>query len=194
MYEDRYPRIADLDGDGSAEVVTIRSSVSGGASVTVYGFDNNQLVEISTTGFIGQSNRWLNIAGIADFAGTGGKQIAFVKTPHIGGTLYIYGLKDGKLVKLASQYGFSNHGIGSREMRLSAVADIDNDGKPDLALPSADRNTLKMIGVSGEEIVELGSVTLPGKVDKAIASEGQGAALTFIVGLANGRVVRVFRP
>jgi hypothetical protein len=35
VFEDRYPRLADLDGDGTVEVVAIRTSVRFGASVAV---------------------------------------------------------------------------------------------------------------------------------------------------------------
>ena len=48
---------ADLDGDGTTEIITIRSSVTHGASVTVYGVQDNKLVFRATTGFIGRANR-----------------------------------------------------------------------------------------------------------------------------------------
>jgi hypothetical protein len=87
VFEDRTPRLADLDGDGRTEIITIRASLRQGGSVAVYGVRGEQIVELGATPFIGRSNRWLNIAGIADFLGRGDLQIAFVETPHIGGTL-----------------------------------------------------------------------------------------------------------
>lgn len=194
VFEDRYPRLADLDGDGTIEVITIRSSVTEGASVTVYGIEGDAMVERASTGFIGRANRWLNIAGIARFKGSKAKQITFVSTPHIGGTLYVYEFDGSKLIKVASMFGFSNHVIGSREMCLSATADINNDGTIDLALPSDGRDVLRIMGFADGKLAELASVRLPSRIDKTIATEKDGLVTAFIVGLANGKVYRISRP
>lgn len=193
VFEDRYPRLADLDGDGTTEVITIRSSLSYGAAVTVYGLDGDALVEKATTKFIGRSNRWLNIAGIARFSGTSGKEIAFVRTPHIGGTLFLYAYSNGQLRQTASRHGFSNHQIGSREMRLSAVVDINGDGNMELALPSDDRSVLHIVGMVGDELTEFGSARLPGRIDKAISVDGTGSDTRFIVGLDDSGVYEIKR-
>lgn len=193
VFEDRYPRLADLDGDGKVEIVTIRSSTTLGASVTLYGLDNGRLVEKASTGFIGQANRWLNIAGIARFRGLQGKEIAFIETPHLGGTLYIYAYLGGDLAPLDNMHGFSNHALGSMELRLSAVVDFNEDGRMELAVPSEDRSTLKLLGLANGELRELASVTLPARIDKAIAVKGSGRRARFIVGLENGHVYDVHR-
>ena len=106
VFEDRAPRLVDLDGDGSTEVITIRSSLSKGASVTLYSLSDGKLIERATTGFIGRAYRWLNIAGIARFLGSQSKEIAFVRTPHIGGTLFIYRYGDGQLRKVTETARF----------------------------------------------------------------------------------------
>lgn len=193
VFEDRYPRLADLDGDGTIEVVTIRTSVTKGASLTIYGLKSDTLVERARTPFIGRPNRWLNIAGIANFKGGTAKQIAYVRTPHIGGTLYFYEFDRDKLVKVASKPGFSNHAIGSREMRLSALADVNGDGKMDIVLPSDGRDILRMIGFENDKLKELAAVPLPSSIDRAIAVEGSGAELSFILGLVNSQIYRAWR-
>ncbi len=193
VFEDRYPRLADLDGDGTTEVVTIHSSLTEGGSVTVYGVRGGSLSQLATTGFIGRANRWLNIAGIAAFAGGKARQIAYVSTPHIGGTLYLYQFDGHGLNKVAAQYGFSNHVIGAREMRLSALVDIDGDGIIDIAVPSDDRGTLRMMSLKNGKLKELATVPLQSRIDKAIAVTGSGASVTFTVGLSNGRVTRIHR-
>jgi hypothetical protein len=193
VFEDRYPRLADLDGDGTTEIITIRSSVTHGASVTVYGVQDNKLVFRATTGFIGRANRWLNIAGIAPYRGGKGQEIAYVQTPHIGGTLFFYAYEGGKLVKVAESKGFSNHQIGSTEMRLSATVDIDGDGVPELALPSADRRTLRISGFQNKQLTERGSASLPSGIDKAIGVVGRGSSARFVVGLENGLVFEINR-
>ena len=193
VFEDRYPRLADLDGDGQTEIVTIRSSVTRGASVTVYGIRENRLVLRATTGFIGLANRWLNIAGIADFRGTGRKQIAFVRTPHIGGTLFFYEFDGERLKLVGSMHGFSNHVIGSREMRLSATADINGDGNMDLVLPSDSRRRLRIVGFGSTGLQDLASVQLPGRIDKAIDVRWAGRQMRFVVGLDDGIAYDVYR-
>ena len=122
VFEDRTPRLADLDGDGRTEIVTIRSSLTKGAAVTVYGLEGGALKQRATTDFIGRSNRWLNIAAIADLDGTPGLEIAHVRTPHIGGTLIVHGYRDGALVRIAALDGFSNH--RHRIARNAAVGSV----------------------------------------------------------------------
>lgn len=187
VYEDRYPRIADLDGDGRSEVVTIRASRRGGGGIAVYRLENGALKEVASVPDIGTSNRWLNIAAIADLDGAGGLEIAFVKTPHIGGTLRIFTFDDGELRLVDELWGFSNHEIGAPEMRLSAM--IDLDGGAALAVPSADRRALRVVRLAGGRIEEIASVDLPARIEQAIAADGDG----FVVGLSNGRVMRVGR-
>jgi hypothetical protein len=95
VFEDLTPRLADISGNGKAEVVTIRSQLDAGAAVSIYGLRRGRIVEIAATEPIGSPNRWLNIAGIADFTGDGRADIALVTTPHIGGRLEIWTLRSG---------------------------------------------------------------------------------------------------
>ena len=115
VFEDRYPRLADLDADGTIEIVTIRASLREGAAITVYGLRDGKIRHLATTAFIGTPNRWLNIAGIARFRGGPGQEIAHVRTPHIGGTLMFHAYERGRLVLVARQFGFSNHAIALRK-------------------------------------------------------------------------------
>jgi hypothetical protein len=193
VFEDRTPRLADLDGDGSVEIVTIRSSLTGGASVTVYGAVDGRLRERATNGFIGRAHRWLNIAGIADFDGRPGQEIAFVRTPHIGGTLFFYRFRNDALQRVAAIEGFSNHVIGAREMRLSAVTDLDADGRVELTLPSADRAALRVIEISNGRAAQGTAIPLPARIDKAIVVEGTGPSTTIFLGLDDGGVYRLMQ-
>ena len=62
VFEDITPRIADLDGDGSNEVITIRSSRHGGAAVAIFGLTGTGLALRGASSENGRANRWLNIA------------------------------------------------------------------------------------------------------------------------------------
>ena len=196
MFEDRWPRLADIDGDGQTEVITIRSSqAEEGAAVTVYGLDPSwtQLQQRATTPFIGRAHRWLNIAGVADFRGTGDLQIAYVEKPHIGGTLYLVALEGGRLNLITAMEGFSNHEIRARELRLSAIADTDGDGRPELALPSFNRRALRIVAVLDGDWVELGQTDLPDAIKQVSLAEGSNA-LAFRVLLKDGSVFDVSPP
>ncbi len=193
VFEDLTPRIADMDGDGRNDVVVIRTELEAGAAVAIYSIANGVLVELASIPPIGQTHRWLNIAGIADFNGDGHLDIAVVKTPHIGGRLEIWTLSGGQLVLLAAGDGFSNHSIGTTELGLSAVADADADGIADLALPNNDHTMLRIVGLGGGTLHDIATVPLGGPVTTAIATLEVAGRPAFLAGLADGRLV-VVRP
>lgn len=168
VFEDITPRVVDLDGDGLNEVVTIRSGVSDGASVVVYAVVNGDLIERAATAPIGQPHRWLSIAGIADFRGDGTRQIAIVKTPHIGGVLELLAWQEDELVSLyAPRSGYTTHVIGSRILSLAGVGDFDGNGTAELALPDQSRRRLVVLTFA-TAIKEVFSQDLPSRIDAAI--------------------------
>lgn len=170
VFEDITPRIVDLDGDGSNEVVTIRASQTGGAAVALYGLRGAELSEIAASAEIGRPNRWLNIAAIvpAQVAGemSNGSTIVGVRTPHIGGRLFFLTMATDGTVRERSDVtrGLSNHVVGSRELGLSAL--VQTGGGAELYIPSQDRRTLRAVFGRG------GDIALPGAVDKAIVALG----------------------
>lgn len=194
VFEDRYPRLADLDRDGRVEIVAIRASLTLGAAVVIYGLDGESVVERAASAPIGRANRWLNIAGVGRFRGGDSQEIAFVRTPHIGGALVIAAYETGALVEIAERSGFSNHEIGAPELRLSAVIDVDADGRDELALPSADRRRLLVVGLRGGALEILADVAAPARIDKAIRARGEGAALRLVIGVESGDYYEIGAP
>ncbi len=175
VFEDITPFVVDLDGDGVNEVVTIRSGVSDGASVVVYAVVDGDLIERAATAPIGQPHRWLSIAGIADFRGDGTRQIAIVKTPHVGGVLELLALMGDELVSLYSpRPGYSTHVIGSRILSLAGIGDLDGNETVELALPDQSRRRLVVLRFAAA-IEEVFSQDLPSRIDAAIhiMPEGQ---------------------
>ncbi len=191
VFEDLTPGLVDLDGDGRPEVITIRSFLDKGASLAIFGLRKNQLKLMATTPPIGRSHRWLNIAGIGDFNGDGSIDIAIIVTPHIGGTLEIWSYAGGRLVKTASKYGFSNHFIGSRNQDLSAVGDVNNDGRPDIATPGAARRQLRIMTLDGNDLKQVGSVDMPARITENIGllRHPSGAYSAYVLGLSNGALI-----
>lgn len=146
VFEDLTPRLVDLDGDGTNEIVTIRTDVTAGAAVAVYELAAGQLRERAATAPIGKPHRWLSIAAIANFTADHGNEIAIVKTPHIGGVLEILSLQGTKLRSIVPAVpGFSTHFIGSRDLSLARAEDVDGDNFAELALPTQDRREVKVL-------------------------------------------------
>ena len=149
VFEDRRVRLWDVDGDGVAEAVVIRSYLDRGAALAVYRIGQDRIAPLAETPALGIPNRWLNPIGVADFDGDGRLEVALVTTPHIGGTLKLYRLTSGRLVEVHQRFGFSNHRIGSRELDLSAVLDFNGDGIMDIAVPDASRTRLRVVTFAG---------------------------------------------
>jgi len=156
VFEDLHPRLADLDRDGEDEIIVVRASLARGAVLTVYGLVDDELRLIAEGPQNLTAHRWLNPVGAADFDGDGTVEVAYVETPHLGGILRILSLQDGRLVEEASRAGFSNHVIGSRELGLSAILDFDEDGLPEIFLPTARRRALQVLRYKDGEITLLG--------------------------------------
>lgn len=124
VFEDRFPRLVDLDGDGRDELVVVESQAARGAALVVYGIERTggsaRWVERARSDAVG-SMRWLNPVGAADFDGDGRLELASVTTPHIGGVLTLYRYAPPRLEVLGRVGGVSNHSFGSGEQRLSAL-------------------------------------------------------------------------
>ncbi len=112
VFEDLAPRLADIDQDSDPEVITIRSHQNYGAQVAIYKLAEGKLNLLTTTPYIGTSNRWLAPVGIADFNNDGDMDIAFVDRPHLAKTLRVWSYTDEELQQVASKAGYSNHRIG----------------------------------------------------------------------------------
>ncbi|MCB1476925.1 MAG: VCBS repeat-containing protein [Rhodobiaceae bacterium] len=175
VFEDITPRLADLDGDGNAEVIAIRSSLSAGASLAIYGLRDGKLQMVAATPFIGRAHRWICPAGIADFDGDGRVEIALVATPHIGGTLEFWRLRGSGLSRIAALGGFSNHTIGSRNLAEAATGDVDGDGVPELVLPDATRTSLAAVALQGSRAIILDKQPLGGTATGSIRLDGANA-------------------
>ncbi len=147
VFEDRYPRFADLDGDGKPEIVLVRSTVSAGAGLAAIDPGASGVAPriVAEADPIGRPNRWLNPVGAGDVDGDGKVELLAVVTPHIGGTLTAYRMTRGKLAPVYSISGFSNHGIGTRELALSLVGDMTGDGVPDALVPDATRRAMLLV-------------------------------------------------
>jgi hypothetical protein len=112
VFEDLAPRLADLDGDGRAEIIAVQSHRDLGARLAVYAVEGGALVLRAATPNIGQTNRWLAPLGAADLDGDGAMEIAFIDRPHLARTLRVWRYEGGRLTEIAAATGLTNHRIG----------------------------------------------------------------------------------
>lgn len=109
VFEDIAPRLWDVTGDGSPEIVVIETQRDLGAQLAIY---DRAGTKIAATPHIGRSNRWLAPIGAADLDGDGHIEIAYIDRPHLAKLLKIWRFEAGELTLVAEQAGLTNHRIG----------------------------------------------------------------------------------
>ncbi len=154
VIEDIAPRLADVTGDDIPEIVTVISSFNAGARLAIFDLD---LKPVAMGPAIGRRNRWLAVAGIGDFNTDGQPDIAYVETPHLGKTLRIWSLHNGKLVELAQTEGLTNHVIGQEDISAFTRSCA---GQDQIVVQTADRSRWVANWITNREIksADLGAV------------------------------------
>lgn len=189
VFEDLSPRLADLDGDGRDEVLVVRSQQTLGSSLMALGVRNGRLEVLAESAPTGKRFVWLNPAGIADVDGDGRQEVLAVMQPHQNGQLVVYDYVEGRFQETQRVDNVSNHVFGSRDQGMSALLDVDFDGRPDLIIPSGDRLQLRAFsfGPYGR-VWESTRVTLPAAASGNFELLELGA---LIVPLVDGRRLRL---
>lgn len=143
VFEDLSPRLADLNSDGRDEVLVVRGEQNLGSSLMALGVRNGRLEVLAESAPTGKQYVWLNQAGIADVDGDGRQEVLAVMQPHQNGQLVVYDYVEGRFQETQRMDDISNHVFGSRDQGMSALLDVDHDGRPDLIIPSANRLQLR---------------------------------------------------
>jgi FG-GAP-like repeat len=190
VFEDLEPRLADLDGNGHDDITVVKSYLKRGSALAVIAERNGKYRIVAETPPLGAPHRWLNPAGIADFTGDGRFDIALVRQPHVVGALELWSWGGSSLHKVAELDDTTNHVAGTRAIDMSAVADFDGDGVADLALPSLDRKSLRIVSFA-PHAREIARVPLPAKAATNIGVTRSGNAPIIVLGLSDGSLAVV---
>jgi hypothetical protein len=186
VFEDIAPRVAQVAG--REQIVLIKAYLDRGAALAVVDPVSATIVAESTP--IGHANAWRNPAGIADYDGDGTTDIAAVRQPHVVGRLELWSFDKGRLRKTVEVSDTCNHVIGSRALALSATADFDKDGRPDLAIPSFDRRALRLIAFA-PAVRDIARVAVPSRIVTDFAMVQVRGRPALLVGLEDGQLVLV---
>ncbi len=112
VFEDTAPRLADLDGDGLAEIITVETSLAKGARLSIWGMTPEGFRRRAATPFIGRPHRWLAPVAAGDLDGDGQAEVAYVDRPHLAKTLRVWRFAGSRLVEVAALPDVTNHQIG----------------------------------------------------------------------------------
>lgn len=192
VYEDRVPRIIDIDQDGQEEILLIEADVLRGAALVVLAVElapgGARLVERARGPFVGSPFRWLNPVGVADFDGDGALDVASVVTPHIGGVLQLLHVRPPHLVPFAQAMDVSNHRMGALEQDLAVIVQRPGE-RPTVVLPDMTHRALHALRWDAPgrwtELADL--KPLPDRVER-LTPLPDGACAT----LADGSSLRVY--
>jgi len=146
VFEDTDVRIHDLDGDGFAEAVVVETDIARGATLAVYDATGKR----AATAPVGQTHRWLAPAGIGDFDGDGGLEIAYVDRPHLARELVFVRYAQGALTEVARSPGFTNHRFGA-PMITGGVQTCN--GVDAVILVSADWSRIVSVRLEGGQVM-----------------------------------------
>lgn len=112
VFEDAAPRLADLDSDGRTEVIAVRTSVTQGAQLAIYGLRDGDIALLAATPYIGQRNRWLAPIGAGDLDGDGLIELAYIDRPHLARMMRLWRFDGAQLTEAYRIDGLTNHRIG----------------------------------------------------------------------------------
>lgn len=189
VVEEIAPILADVSTHDGAEAVVTESDAERGARQVVYGTGGERL---GAGAAIGTGFRWRHALAVAPFAPDGARELAVVRTPHIGGTVEFYTVEEGAPEIVATIPGYSTHTIGSRNLDGGVAGDFDGDGRVELLVPTDDRRTLAGIRRTEDGASEAWRLPIGGDLSTNVLAVRGPEGIVVAVGRADG-TVRLWR-
>jgi len=188
VFETLRPLVADIVPENpGVEIILTSSSQSEGSRIDVYS-QNGKFIGNSRP--IGRGFRWLHILAAAPLSGGPEFSLVVVRTPHIGGILEIYTWIGRQLVKAASYPDVSTHQIGSDNLNMALVMDMDSAPGAEFLIPTSDFRSLAVLKYENGELQEVRRFDLPDRISTNFFFDSLGSPSVW-VGLSNGMVVKL---
>ena len=195
VFEGQMPLWADVDENGTADLVTTASFSGGGAQIRVYTRDGALLASGQP---IGQGGRWRHQLAWGPFGPNGENELVEVLTPHIGGVVGFYQYdRDGNLLLVAQEPGYTSHVIESRNLDMAIAGDFDGDGQPEVVLPNQARTRIAGLAHTADGIQAVWTLPLDGVLVtnlSAVTLPDDRLALAAGVETEDGYMLRVWLP
>lgn len=184
------PILVDLTEQPGRDILVTESSSGEGARIVAYGPDGARR---ATGPEIGTGRRWRHQLAVTAFGPAGERELAVVRTPHIGGVAEFYRSTRDGLEIVATVEGYSSHVIGSRNLNGGVAGDFTGDGQPELVVPTARRSAIAGIQRSHQGAREVWRLPLGGQLSTNLAAtQYRSNELVIGVGRDDG-VFRVWR-
>lgn len=188
VLEGTAPIVTDVDGDGDREVLATASDAERGARLVAFRPDGG----VAAAGPpVGTGYRWRHQIAVAPFAPDGTREVAAVRSPHLGGVAEFYRADGDRLRIVATRSGgYASHRAGSRNLDMAAAGDFDGDGRPELLVPGADGRRLVALRRTADGVEEAWTEPLGSRLlSNLAAASGDGGT---VLGAGFGRTLRLW--
>lgn len=186
VFEGTLGMFADLDGDQVDEYIMTVSNAETGARLVVLD-DNAELAAESDP--IGQGGRWRHQIAAAPFGPNGEVELVDVRTPHIGGVVEYFTMRNSQLELVASLEGFSSHTVGSRNLDMAVAFDVDGDGQVELVVPNMPKDELAVLRRVGDTVEVVMTLPLGGVLSTNLVAVEVAGHVVLAAGTADGRLL-----
>jgi hypothetical protein len=188
IYEGLSPLWADVDEDGTQDLVTTVSDSQVGSRIRVYLFTDEGIREVNGQA-IGQPSRWQHQLTWGAFGPNGEMELVEVLTPHIGGVVRFYQFIGDTLQVVATQGGYTSHVIGSRNLDMAVAGDFNGDGQPEIVMPSQNLTSIAGIQHSADGARVVWELPLDGQLSSNLAAiRLADGRLALALGTEDGRL------
>jgi len=183
------PIWVDMNSDGTREVLVTVSDYSSGARLVLFSEEGQILAEGPAAG---QGYRWRHQLAAAPLGPAGEMLIIDVLRPHLDATLEFFSWEGDRLVLQAELPGFSSHGIGSRNLDMALVGDLNGDGLLEVVLPGLGQESMYGISYRNGRAEIMWEVPLGGRLTSNLAGVTQDDG-TLVLGAGVGEILLLWQ-